>query len=70
MPIYEFKCNTCTTEFETIVTSFAEVGGVKCKQCGSSDISRMLSTVNSTIKKTGTIPAAAPPNCRSKSGFS
>ena len=69
MPIYEFKCNTCKAEFETIVASFTKVDTVKCTQCGSADISRMLSTVNSKVKKSGSLPLA-PPGCRSKSGFS
>jgi putative FmdB family regulatory protein len=69
MPIYEFKCNACKEEFETIVASFTKVDTVKCSQCGSADVSRMLSTVNSKVKKSGAIPAA-PPSCRSKSGFS
>ncbi len=71
MPIYEFKCTTCHAEFETIVASSAKTEGVKCTQCGSSDISRILSTVNSKIKRTGSLPMAAPSTgCRSKSGFS
>ena len=53
MPIYEFKCNTCKAEFETIVASFAKVDTVKCIQCGGADISRILSTVNSRVEKSG-----------------
>ncbi len=70
MPIYEFKCNTCKKEFETIVTSFSKIASVKCEQCGSTDISRLPSTVNSKVKQTGSLPMASAGNCRSKSGFS
>ena len=71
MPIYEFKCTACQVEFETIVASSARVDEVKCEQCGSPDVHRILSTVNSKTKRTGSQPLAAPPTaCRSKSGFS
>ena len=71
MPIYEFKCAACKAEFESIVASFAKVAGIKCEQCGSPDVQRIPSTVNSKIKRTGSLPVAAPPpGCRSKSGFS
>jgi putative FmdB family regulatory protein len=71
MPIYEFKCNTCAAEFEAIVASFSKVNEVTCGKCGSVDINRILSTVNSKVKRGGSFPAAAPPpGCRSKSGFS
>lgn len=70
MPIYEFKCKSCHREFESLVASFSAVDTVKCEQCGSSDITRILSTVNSKVQRTGSVPTSASPGCRSKSGFS
>jgi len=69
MPLYEFKCNACATVFETIVAVSATKESIVCSQCGSADITKILSTVSS-IKKTASLPAAAQPACRSKSGFS
>ncbi len=70
MPIYEFKCNTCSSEFETIVASFADVATVKCEQCGSADITRVPSAVHGKVNKSGSIPLASASGCRAKSGFS
>jgi putative FmdB family regulatory protein len=40
MPIYEYRCNSCETEFETLVR-----GGETpvCVACGSADLERVIS---------------------------
>lgn len=40
MPIYEYKCNQCEKEFETLV-----MGGraPECPECDSQDLSRLMS---------------------------
>ncbi len=70
MPIYEFKCNICKKEFEALVSSFSNIESVKCEQCSSPDITRVPSSVNSKVKKSGSIPLASAPGCRKGSGFS
>ena len=70
MPIYEFKCNACKKEFETIVSSFSNIQSVTCEQCGSQDITRVLSPVNSKVNKSGSLPLASTAGCRKGSGFS
>ncbi|MDR3629569.1 MAG: zinc ribbon domain-containing protein [Desulfocapsaceae bacterium] len=69
MPIYEYKCNSCAKVFETIVTSASTTEEIQCIHCGSTDIIRLPSTVNS-IKKAAALPNAVPQACRAKSGFS
>ncbi|GIV15403.1 MAG: hypothetical protein KatS3mg022_0838 [Armatimonadota bacterium] len=42
MPIYEFRCKGCGQKFERRLSS-ADVSGVTCPQCGSSEVSRLIS---------------------------
>ena len=44
MPIYEFKCNDCGGVFETFVLSPRHAKEIKCPQCGSSKIVKLLSS--------------------------
>jgi putative FmdB family regulatory protein len=43
MPIYEYKCDDCGTEFEELVLSRAEQFSVTCKSCSSGHVTKMLS---------------------------
>lgn len=42
MPIYEFRCKECGQKFEQRFPT-TEVSGVTCPQCGSEEVSRLLS---------------------------
>jgi len=50
MPIYEYKCNACKKDFETLV-----MGSFKpqCPVCDSQDLSRLMSTCGFVSKSTG-----------------
>lgn len=39
MPIYDFKCRSCATQFEALVLKKTP----KCPQCASEDLERLLS---------------------------
>jgi len=41
MPIYEFHCRSCGSNFETLVRNSSEV--VVCKQCGNDDLQKLIS---------------------------
>ena len=41
MPIYEYQCQQCETDFEVLVKSSETE--VKCKNCGSKDLQRKFS---------------------------
>ncbi|MCP3941857.1 MAG: zinc ribbon domain-containing protein [Desulfobacteraceae bacterium] len=41
MPIYEYKCNTCKKDFETLVMGRTKP---QCPGCDSQDLSRLMST--------------------------
>jgi putative FmdB family regulatory protein len=42
MPIYEFKCNQCNTQFEQLCRLDWQ-GTVACPACGSKDLAKALS---------------------------
>ncbi len=41
MPIYEYKCNKCSKDFELLVNSDTTI---VCTDCGSDDLTRKFST--------------------------
>lgn len=41
MPIYEYHCESCNNEFETLVMRKTEI--VTCPGCGSDKLSRLIS---------------------------
>jgi len=53
MPIYEFECLACQTQFEVLVRTMSDDSPRKCPQCGSSRSRRALS-----VFKVGAAPAA------------
>jgi putative FmdB family regulatory protein len=42
MPLYEYRCDSCTMVFEELVSSHS--AAVKCPNCGSRGPTRVLST--------------------------
>jgi putative FmdB family regulatory protein len=70
MPIYEFVCNSCGKEFETI-TSSAAVSDVTCDACDSKDVRKILSATSFKVGSGGSaLPSMAPGGCGGGSGFS
>ena len=43
MPMYEFLCESCEKDFETIVSSAQAVDAVECTECGSRKVHKKLS---------------------------
>jgi putative FmdB family regulatory protein len=43
MPIYEYACRDCNTEFEQLVRTMNRDDAFKCPKCGSSKTARALS---------------------------
>jgi putative FmdB family regulatory protein len=54
MPIYNYKCSECSKDFEVLARHKDE--GVECISCGSSNIKRVYSSFDFSLKKT---PAAS-----------
>ena len=44
MPIYEYRCNRCKKEFGQLFLRTRDAKGVRCKFCGSQDLTRLLSS--------------------------
>lgn len=70
MPIYEFHCEDCGKDFESLVMIASAIDSVTCKHCKSSNIKKMVSTVSSPPTKGAGIPAGALSGCSSRGGFS
>ncbi len=43
MKLYDFKCATCSREFEELVADLADA---RCPSCGGSDVDKQLSAFN------------------------
>lgn len=43
MPIYEYRCQACGTQFEELTLSAANASKVACHQCESRRVTRLLS---------------------------
>jgi putative FmdB family regulatory protein len=44
MPIYEFRCPSCGHQFEELVFRSTEIDELTCPKCGSTEITRVLSS--------------------------
>ena len=44
MPIYEFTCNACKAPLSVFVRSISSEVHPKCEKCGSTDLTRALSS--------------------------
>lgn len=44
MPIYEFKCRDCQAVTEVLFRSGSDDLGLRCSQCGSEDLEKILSS--------------------------
>ncbi len=71
MPLYEYRCQDCKKDFETIVSSHTKADEVSCTACGSKNVKRTISASNFKLASGGSsIPSGALSGCSSKGGFS
>ena len=66
MPMYEFICGECETDFEKLVASAGAVSSVECPSCGSKKVHKKLSVFAKTAS--GATSATSPAGY--SSGFS
>jgi putative FmdB family regulatory protein len=59
MPIYEYRCCQCGTEFERLRPMGRADEAGPCPQCGSSEVARCVSTFASFAREGGTTRAVA-----------
>lgn len=44
MPIYEFRCPRCGHQFEELIFRKSEIAELTCPECGSQEISQLMSS--------------------------
>lgn len=67
MPIYEYQCEKCRHVFESIVIG-SDQETLACDKCGSREVSRRISAVNTISASSGSMNTSCTPN--PSSGFS
>lgn len=65
MPIYEYKCDECATEFQDLVMSRAAELEVVCKSCNSPNVTKLLS---GAAVKSGSSSSSSPASYGPPSG--
>jgi len=50
MPIFEYKCKNCGKKFETLITSKEAEESLKCINCGSDNLEKLLSASFVSVK--------------------
>lgn len=48
MPVYEYSCEKCGKRFDKLVHSYTKVEDLRCPQCGSAAVERVLSVFASS----------------------
>ena len=66
MPIYEFSCQHCNTDFEELVPATRLDAEVRCPSCGHADVRRRLSVFGTSSGQSDTCDRA----CGLDGGFS
>lgn len=61
MPIYEYKCNDCGSQFEKLVRRTSDVPEIECPSCGQKHLTQELSTFSA--RANGASKAAEAPVC-------
>jgi len=71
MPLYEFTCLDCNRTFEQICSmKDCEDKNIRCPECGSAKVRKLLSTVNLAGSKGSLAPLSSGKGCGGGSGFS
>lgn len=52
MPIYEYKCKSCSKEFSIYFSSY-DAGEITCPNCGSKEIKKCISSITHIKKGDG-----------------
>ncbi len=61
MPVYEYRCSSCQTDFEQLLRSAADERKVVCPECGTRSVTRKLSVVATPRSDAGRTASATRP---------
>jgi putative FmdB family regulatory protein len=61
MPIYEFQCQNCETEFEELLPSSRMDEAIPCPDCGGKKVQRLLSAFGAFTKTASACDPACGP---------
>lgn len=61
MPIYEYRCSSCGTEFEELIKRGAE--SVRCPRCSSAEVERKLSLFGLKASGSSSCPTCSGGRC-------
>lgn len=61
MPIYEYHCDSCGTDFEELVFSAADQMNVTCKSCSSDRVTKLMSGAAVVSGASKSTPSYTPP---------
>jgi putative FmdB family regulatory protein len=68
MPIYEYECNSCHSQFQWLVMSREEEHGLVCPQCKGGDLVKLISRVAYHVSEADRL-ASYDPNQPKGDGF-
>ncbi len=63
MPIYEFSCQKCNSNFETFVISHKNINSVQCPKCGSKKVQKVVSAFNCGCSSGGSLSFGGSSGC-------
>ena len=69
MPVFEYKCEDCGSRFEELVR--CQQDEIKsCSQCGSRQLTKLISGSKTSIKNESSVNSAQTPSCNARGLFS
>ncbi len=61
MPLHNFVCKKCGSQFELLIGAVSEESAMKCSKCGSKRIEKVFSSFGVNVKGAG--PGSSEPGC-------
>ncbi len=70
MPIFEYKCLKCESEFEKLVFGPASEDGIQCPDCNAKEVERLFSSFNGVSRSSDGSTRSMSSGCSSCSASS
>jgi putative FmdB family regulatory protein len=65
MPIYEYECRSCKTQFQCLIMKATEEKGLACPNCGTREMRRLISRVAYHVSEQDRLDAYSPKDAKS-----